>query len=510
MTMVLAHEYFSRSVQAYPDKCAVVCKEESVTYLELDKETNSIANGLRSLGVSRGQCVGFCMPKSINSIRCLLGIMKNDCAYVPLDANSPAKRLLAISNAIEMDVVLVDSDTESVVEGYFVGTQVQVVNVSTLLRHSSESPVIENISLDLAYVLFTSGSTGVPKGVMIPHKAIVDYIDWCIDEYQISHTDNVANHAPLYFDNSTFDIYTAFGSGATLYLVHEELNAVLPRLAQWLDQQSITIFFCVPSVLTILLQSRRLERYELEKLRRVIFAGEVVTPYVLRDWMNLFPHIEFTNMYGPTEITVDCTYYHVHQIPDGNTPIPIGWARRNMELFIRTADGEIIPAKNTDGELLVRGVAVAYGYIGEPDKTDEVFIPAPEQRYGGDRLYCTGDLVSADANGLIHFLGRADQQIKYLGHRIELGEIENTILALDGVEEAVVCFSDQGDINEQGIGLAIKLRQPEMFEEIQATFKDHLPPYMRPMKVKLVTGDLPRTPNGKYDRKQVTEQLFGN
>jgi len=508
--ITLVQQYFSESAKKFPNKIAVSCDEESISYADMEYFSNAFSKKLRKAGVNRGEFIPFFMPKSVNSIKSILSILKADCAYVPVDVNSPAQRLLSIMSSTRAKVVVVDTESKKLFESLVESEKRPLlINIDDFVADEEVTIESENLSIDLAYVLFTSGSTGVPKGVMIPHKAILDYIDWCVDEYQLTENDVISNHAPLYFDNSTFDLYTAFKTGATLHLVHEQLNAVIPLLVGWLRTRKITTFFCVPSVLTMLLRSRRLKPDSLPDLRYVICAGEVLPTEAVSSWMDIYPHIEFVNMYGPTEITVDCSFYKILDKPeDSNTSIPIGIARRNMEMLVRKENGELSSNIGDQGELLVRGTSVAYGYLGDSEKTDKVFIQNPLHDLFHDPLYCTGDLVKIDDNQQFIFMGRADDQIKYLGYRIELGEIEANLCGLRDVNEAVVVFNKSADGASDEIGALVNMTDSMSLEELQNQLKENLPSYMVPTRIKTYTDDFPRTPNGKYDRKASLNMVF--
>lgn len=507
--ITLVQHYFSASAQRFPDKPAVCCEDDVLTFPQLEGFSNAFARALQTTGVKRGGFVPFFMQKSVRSIQSILSILKADCAYIPIDINSPAQRLESILRAANATVLIVDDHSEALFKELLPEHQIQLINIKQFAG-GDESPIeCKNLSIDIAYVLFTSGSTGTPKGVMIPHKAIIDYIDWCAETYELTDQDVIANHAPLYFDNSTFDLYTAFKTGATLHLVHEELNAVIPLLVRWLRERQITTFFCVPSVLTMLLKSRRLKEDSFPRLRHLICAGEVLPAEILVEWMQRYPQLQFTNMYGPTEITVDCSYHIIRERPGADTmSIPIGKGRTNMELFVRLESGELSTAIGAEGELLVRGTSVAYGYLGDAERTQKVFIQNPNNPYFHDPLYCTGDLVRIDPNGDFLFLGRADDQIKFLGYRIELGEIEANLMALPGVEEGVVVFNNSDKDDERELGALVSLADGYTLEALNKDLKSRLPPYMVPTRLRLVEGEFPRTPNGKYDRKVTKRIVF--
>ena len=502
----LAQQYFSHSAGLFPDKIAVTCGSESTTYRELDQFSNAFARELQKYGVTRGAYVPFFMAKSVRSMQALLAILKADCAYVPLDFGSPRDRLQSILDSTAASLVIVDDESAPVLDA--LGIEVPTLNISSFEPRETEPLECRNIDIDVAYVLFTSGSTGTPKGVMIPHRAIIDYIDWCVEAFSISDRDNVSNHAPLYFDNSTFDIYTAFASGATLHLVPEIMNQGVPRLVKWIREHQISVFFCVPSVLTLLAMSRRVKADSFPELREVVFAGEVVQVDTLANWMELFPDKRFTNMYGPTEITVDCSYQRVLSAPDA--PVPIGIPRRNMELFVRTEEGNLLQDPGAEGELLVRGTSVAYGYLGDKERTDGAFIQNPLHDDYPDRLYCTGDLVRINDAGEYMFVGRADSQIKYLGHRIELGEIQARLVSMEAVAEGVVVFNQGESIADQAIGALVSVTGGVSSEDVRNWLIEKLPAYMVPSKVMLWGEAFPRTPNGKYDHKAILAMLFPN
>ncbi len=505
-------DYISESARRFPDRTAVTCRNASLSYQKLDAFGNSFARFLIRQGAVRGRFVPFFMPKGIPAIQALVSILKAGCAYVPIDVASPAARLESILDSLQTDLIVTDRASAERLRDLLPEREgLTVIDIEAFDPSSEDDGPLDDptLSIDLAYVLFTSGSTGVPKGVMIPHQAIIDYIDWCVGFYGIDERDHVSNHAPLYFDNSTFDLYTAFKAGATLHLVPDELNSVLPRLIRWIDDEGITVFFCVPSVLTLFIRSRRLKPGQFSRLRHLICAGEALPPEAVRYMMQHYPHIQYTNMYGPTEITVDCSYHVIREVPaEDALRIPIGKARPNMELFVRDDEGRLSQQSGVQGELLVRGLSVSYGYLGDAEKTAASFIQNPLNPLFHDSLYCTGDRVEIDDNGDYHFLGRADDQIKYLGYRIELGEIASRILTLNGVEECVVVFDDgDGGARPPEIGALVSLEGRDLVG-LQEQLKAVLPAYMIPTRLRLHSGEFPRTPNGKYDRKRIHPLIF--
>lgn len=508
--ITLIQHWFAESARRFPDKVAVACRDEAVSYAQLDRETNARARDLAARGLVRGSFVPIFVPKSVNAIRGILSVLKADCAYVPIDVTTPARRLADVLAATRARFVLVDRTSAAKLRELLPDASgLAIVDLDEPCAAADAPVECRNLSIDVAYTLFTSGSTGTPKGVMISHDMILDYIDWCVETYEIGPDDVVANHAPLYFDNSTFDLWTAFQSGASLHLVHDELNLVMTKLVPWLQKREITVFFCVPSVMTILEKSGRLVPGALPKLRHAIAAGEVLHPDVVRRWMELYPHVRFSNMYGPTEITVDCTFHAIATMPAPDaTAIPIGRPRRNMEVFVRREDGTLSDRPGDEGEIVVRGRSVSYGYLNDPERTAAAFFQNPRHDLFPDRLYATGDLARIDADGAFLFLGRRDQQIKYMGNRIELGEIEAMLLKAPGVVDGVVLFHDAPAAADKCIGALVQLQPGGEKGAVLAELQQRLPGYMVPRRIAVVP-DLPRTPNGKADRRAAFDLVFG-
>lgn len=507
--ITLVQQWVDASARRFPDKVAVACRDQSISYGALDRATNAFARHLAARGLGRGSFVPIFVPKGINAIKAILSVLKADCAYVPIDVTTPARRLADVLAATGARVVLTDRGSEAKLRELLPDASGLTIVDLDETPAASDAPIeYRNLSIDVAYTLFTSGSTGTPKGVLISHDMILDYIEWCVETYDLSDRDVVANHAPLYFDNSTFDLYTAFKTGASLHLVHDELNVVMTKLVPWLQQREITTFFCVPSVMTILEKSGRLVPGAFPKLRHVIAAGEVLHPDVVRRWMELYPHVRFSNMYGPTEITVDCTFHSIAEVPGPDaTAIPIGKPRRNMEVFVRCEDGSLADAPGSEGEIVVRGRSVSYGYLNDPERTRAVFFQNPRHDLFPDRLYATGDLARIAPDGSFLFLGRRDQQIKYMGNRIELGEIEAMLLKASGVVDGVVLFHDAAAAADKCIGALVELQPGATKAAVLAELQERLPGYMVPRKIG-VAAALPRTPNGKADRRAAFDLLF--
>ena len=519
-TAYLLQHLLMNAARTFPAEEAVLWGDESITYRQLNAVTNRLAATLVENGVSRGERVGIYMNKSISSVVSMHGILKAGAAYVPLDANAPLERLayqirdcgikcvlasarkakslptmFPDSTPLEL-VVLTDDQKAAAEESRFETISWdRVVNLGDV--PPPENPSIET---DLAYILYTSGSTGVPKGVMISHLNSLTFVKWAQEAIHVTSSDRLSNHAPLHFDLSIFDIFTAFKAGATLVLVPDGLSPFPIRLAEWIEGNRISVWYSVPSILSMMVLNGELERFKFSDLRTVVFAGEVFPVKYLRQLMALIPHADYYNLYGPTETNV-ITYYKVPRMPPEQLkPIPIGRACANTDVFAVTDDGNVVERPGEVGELYARGSCVAQGYWGDAEKTERGFVSNPVQPNFPETVYRTGDLVTLDDSGNYIFLGRRDHMVKSRGYRIELGEIETVLYSHPDVKEAaVVAVPD--DLVGNRINAFVVLDGVSRVSSamIQSFCMKRLPKYMVPELIEL-REKLPKTSTGKIDR----------
>jgi len=514
----LLHHFVEAAAATRPNDIAVIDGGRSITYERLEASANQLARLIMELGVQRGDRVGLYLEKSIESIVGIYGILKAGAAYVPLDPQAPPARLAYIAQncgihcllsgtekasrwvdllsngaPIESIVVLNAESLESDAPG-----GIRVLTASDLATHDDSPPSRPTIALDLAYILYTSGSTGQPKGVKLTHQNGIAFVDWAVDTFGVRPEDRLSSHAPLHFDLSVFDLFAAARVGATVVLVPRSVSVLPVEIARFIEEKRISVWYSVPSVLTMLATRGALTKGSLSTLKTILFAGEVFPTKYLRRLMQLLPHVRFANLYGPTETNV-CTFYEVPQLPEDMVePIPIGKPIAGVDAFAVTDEGRIA-RRGEVGELYVRGPTVMQGYWGDPERSGQTLFPNP---FGGelsDNTYRTGDMVLEQEDGAFKFLGRRDAQIKSRGYRIELGEIETALYAHPGVVEcAVTAVPDELVTNR--IKAFVVVREGVTESDLVRFCADRIPRYMIPETLEL-RPNLPKTSTGKVDRQ---------
>jgi L-proline---[L-prolyl-carrier protein] ligase len=517
----LLHGLLERAVMERPDHEAVRCAGRSYTYRQLDEASGALSAGLARAGVQPRDRVAIYLPKRIETIGAVYAILRTGGAYVPLDPRAPVKRLAMVATDCEVAGLVTTPSLAPLLLEAMEGHAPKVVVLvddgtdapallSPVLRYEDAVATGESgvdpamIEDDLAYILYTSGSTGVPKGVMLTHRNAVSFVRWCHWMIGVRPDDRVSNHAPLHFDLSIFDLYLAAMGAATLVLVPEDEAYFGAALVDLIKRERITVWYSVPSALTLI--ARAVDGPEdLAGLRTVVFAGEVFPTKNLREFQSLLaPDTGLWNLYGPTETNV-CTYYRVGELPEDDRTIPIGRACENDEVFAWAADGRVAGV-GEEGELYVRGPTVMKGYWARPEKTAEMLVRDPRPDAYGDPVYRTGDLVRLRPDGDFDFLGRRDHQIKSRGYRIELGEIEAALNAHPSLAEAVAVAVPHEEWGKAIIAcVAIREGQTLTSTEIKRHLSTRVPRYMIPARIEF-RDRLPRTSNGKIDRQRLQEE----
>ncbi|MCU1338102.1 MAG: amino acid adenylation [Bryobacterales bacterium] len=535
--------WLTTQAQRRPEATAVVFRGQPTTYGALEQASNRLARALRMAGCTRGDRVGLLLPKSAKSLIAMFGVLKADCAYVPIDAASPVARIERILQSCECRCLLAEQSAASLLNALIANGFLSnglVANDRTAsspriiwmdraemdgggnLPRGAEAPLLwedlqglpdspvesRNDPNDPAHILFTSGSTGTPKGVPITHSNVIHFVRWAVAYFGISRADRISGHPPLHFDLSTFDIYGTIAAGAQLHLLPPEASVLPHWLADFIRDSELTQWFSVPSALLPMAKFDVLEQNDFPALERLLWCGEKFPTPALRYLMRRLPHVTFVNLYGPTEATIASSYYRVPRCPEDNTAeIPIGQACHGETLLV--LDDQMNPAAPGEvGDLYIGGAGLSPGYWQDPEKTAEVFRPNPYGSSPADRIYKTGDLARIGDDGMIYLLGRSDSQIKSRGYRIELGEIEAAVQAAPGVQDAsVVALDSDGTegpticcayVPVPGLNLA-----PAILKRETSRF---LPHYMIPARW-MVLDCMPHNSNGKTDRGQIRERF---
>ena len=522
--MRLLQDGFRAQAERRAEAPALAWQGEKLSYGGLAAASNRVSHLLRGLGCRRGDRVVLLLPKSPLAITAMLGTLGADCAYTPVDLKNPAPRVAQILAALEARVLLACREAAPLVHALARESgQGPALRVAWLDCEAPEGALAhagrgdfercpttplpsENGPSDLAHILFTSGSTGVPKGVMITHANVIAFITWAIRHFEIRPGDRCSGHSPLHFDLSTFDTYGTLWAGAELHPITPEMNLLPHKLAQLIRDAELTQWFSVPSALNHMAKAGAVREYDFPALRRLLWCGEAWHAAGLAHWMRRLPHVRFTNLYGPTEATIASSFYDVPEVPSDETkPVPIGTGCAGEELLV--LDEALRPvAPGETGDLFIRGVGLSPGYWRDAAKTAAAFLPNPFADDTSDRIYRTGDLARIGEDGQIVLVGRADTQIKSRGYRIELGEIEAVLHAIDELEESAVVAVESAGIDGLAIACGYVPRPGIALEPtgLRTRLAARLPAYMIPSRWRRFER-LPLNANGKVDRKALKE-----
>ncbi|NLN86099.1 MAG: amino acid adenylation domain-containing protein [Syntrophomonadaceae bacterium] len=501
-------EYLNNTMLHHKDKTAVLDQNGRLTFWELFNCAQKISQVIKQTADVICKPIGVFLPKSADSIVAFLGILYSGNIYVPMDTKAPAARVRGIVENLENPIIVTslehyDALLESGVQSQNLINIEQAYDDAMDIDHDKVLAYSETIiDTDPVYIIYTSGSTGIPKGVVVSHRGVIDYIDWAVECFDMTGKEIIGSQAPFYFDNSTLDIYLCLATGATLVLIPEQHFAFPIRLMEYVAEQNINFIFWVPSVMINVANTRALDHVRVDCLEKILFAGEIMPNRHLNYWRQCLPDALYANLYGPTEITVDCTYYIVQKEFDDNDRLPIGFPCRNTDVLILTEDNREAGV-GEQGELCVRGTSLALGYWNNPAKSAEVFTQNPLNNNYFDRIYRTGDFAYVNTEGEIIFLGRKDAQIKHMGYRIELGDIETTLLSLEGIHNTCVLYNK----DRQEITMFYEGSSELTKAQIRKELVPLLPKYMIPAKIHRM-DKLPMNKNGKIDRPQIVKDWF--
>lgn len=498
--MYNAAQLLERAASRFPDRPALEDGEGIVNYASLRERSRNAASALLALGLDRRKPIAVFLPKSSAAVVIFYAALYCGLPYAPLDYDAPDGRLRATLENLRPGCIVTDRNGKDALPE----TACPVLLVDEMKGTGGvevDAAARAVTDQDPAYIMYTSGSTGTPKGVVIPHRGVLDYAAWIAETFSLGVDSVTGLQSGFHFDNSVFDIYAAAASGAKVVIIPEILFRYPGKLLAYLDEKEVTCIFWVPTVMISAANCGALEEAALPKLKTVVFAGEVMPNKQLNVWRKALPGRVFANLYGPTEVTVDCTCYLVDREFEDREPLPIGYARPNMRVLVLREDnteagsGEI-------GELCVLGSQLALGYWNSPEETARAFVDNPLNPAFPERMYRTGDLVSRDADGLLWFQGRRDSQIKLRGNRIEMGDVENAARAVSGVENAAALF----DAENERIVLFIETARETSLRRFNLELGKHLPKYMLPGRLVCMEA-LPLNANRKIDRVRLRTML---
>lgn len=493
-------QYLEQSVSRVPEKCALLDDRVSYTYRQVDEMRRRIGTALCGMA-PQGSPVAVYMDKCADAIAAFFGIVSAGCFYSVLNPELPPQRLGQIKAVLEPVCIVTTGELEAAAREIFAGAG--IVTLEALLETDPDDTLMAKrraaaIDTDPLYVNFTSGSTGIPKGIVVGHRSVLDFIDCFTRLFGITEKDVIANQAPFDFDVSVKDIYSAICTGATLAVVPRRLFSAPAALMDFLCDTGATTMIWAVSALCLITTFHALDYKTPETVNKILFSGEVMPNKALKEFKKHLPDATYVNLYGPTEITCNCTYHILEPDRDYAGGIPIGIPFPNEHVFLLDGSNRAVTEIDTPGEICVRGTALALGYYSCPEQNAAHFVRNPLNDRYPETIYRTGDLGRYNELGELVFCGRKDFQIKYMGHRIELEEIEREMAAIDGVERCC-CVFDEKRSRLKGfyVGTLDK-------EQLHAAMKQNLPAFMVPGILRQVEA-MPLTKNGKIDRKQLAE-----
>lgn len=500
--------YLEDSAFKFPDKIAVADDKNSVTFAEWNQYSRNIGTAIiNATDRALRKPVLVFVDRRYEGLVGFMGVTQSGNFYVPIDCKMPDQRVKLISDVLQpvAAITVTDKDDQVLDRINFQGVRFrygEAINCpadNQLLSEIRE----QMIDTDPVYSIFTSGSTGVPKGVIIAQRGMIDLAEWLVSTFDFTDEDALGNQTPFYFDGSVKDICICLKSGATLNIIGKRYFTFPKLIVPFLNERKITACLWATSAIVLIGNSDILSVALPKHLRIVTFAGEAMPAKQLKVWMNRLPDVRFVNLYGPTEITVDCTYYEVDREFGDDEFIPIGRACLNKQILVFNDDNQLVK-QDEPGELYVRGTGVALGYYNNPEKTKEAFVQNPLHSFYEDRIYRTGDIVKYNEKGELVFVSRKDFQIKHKGNRIEMGEIEAAVNSIPGVANAA-CVFDQP--NDKIVLYYTTVDGQEL--DIINLVKDKIPVYMFPEVINMLRT-MPYSMNGKIDRIELMKMYEDN
>ena len=490
-------EYLEASEKNAPNKIVFAEEDNSITYSELVDYAKSIGTCiLKETNDAKGKPIVVFVDRNIESLVLFMGVAYSGNFYVPIDKQMPKMRVELILETLQpIATVVLQSDVEYAKS---VSLELLTIVYEEAISHSVDNERLErirrnSIDTDPLYATFTSGSTGIPKGVITSQRSVVDMTEALIDTFGFSQESIFGNQNPFYFDASIKDIFSTLKCGATMYVIPKTSFVFPAKLVEFLRKYEINSILWSAAAIALVANTNAFEKSKPEYLKKVMFSGEVMHNKVLNYWRKALPDTMFVNLYGPTEITSVCSHYIINKPYEDDEVLPIGVPFKNTDILLLNSDNQLVQGDEI-GEICVKGCCLALGYYNNPEKTKEAFCQNPLNTHFPETIYRTGDLARYNEEGQIMFISRKDNQVKHMGQRVELGEIEILINSLEQID-ASICFYDH---DKQKIVLAYQGKNADKKYIING-IKDKFPKYMFP-NIIIGMEDLPYNLNGKIDR----------
>jgi amino acid adenylation domain-containing protein len=492
-------DFFDETVENFPDEIALLDEDKKINFIELQKKSKILSTHIINLTNFSNKPIAVFLPKSIESVIANISIIYSCNIFMNIDVKNPLERIKNVFDLIQPEIIITDSFFIEILKDIIDNNKVLIidkVNFDIELDDKLINDKLKSqIDTDPLCIINTSGSEGTPKGVVLNHRSFIEFTQVSLDTFSFSSHEIIGSTSPNVFDIYIYELCLLIIKGYTLLLIPEKLMAFPFKILELLNHHKVSFIFWVPTLMVNIANMNLFNDIRLPSLKMVWFAGEVFPTKQFNYWKKNLKHSLFANLYGPIEITLDCTYFIINREFADDEPIPIGFPFKNTDVFILNENNQLIDG-DEEGELCVRGTSLAMGYYNNTEKTSQVFVQNPLNKSYPELIYRTGDIVTKNKNGEIIFKGRKDTLIKHLGYRIELGEIEHIIInVIKLIDNGCVVYNKA----KKEISLIYESKIEISITDLRKKIGEHLPKYMVPVKY-IRMSELPMNTNGKIDR----------